>query len=762
MNASESSVADATEKSNRSAIRDLLKKQRDVNAPQADGMTALHWAAYHDDLETVQVLVDSKANVDVANRYGVTPLSIACQNGSAPIVELLLERGADPRTTLRGGETVLMTAARTGKPGPVDALIKRGADVNAKERRGQTALMWAAADGHTGVVELLIKAGADVRAKSPDSGFNAFFFAVREGRTDVVRALLKAGVDVNEAMEPLKPSGKSPSKGTSALILAVENGHFDLAVTLLEAGADPNDQRSGYTALHVMTWVRKPNRGEDDGAPPPLGSGNLSNLQFIRKLVEHGADVNARLKNGKGGPGLYSKAGATPFLMAAATADVVLMRLLVELGADPSLTNIDSCTPLMVVCGIGVGSAAANEVAGEEPEVLEAAQLLLELGADVNAVDKNGETAMHGAAYKNLPKVVQFLTDHGAKVALWNQKNKYGWTPLLIAEGHRPGNFKPSAETITALHRVMPADGVAPSVYGSKPAPGNTSYSTDEAKKTGSPTVKRDIEYARADGRSLKLDLYVPDSKARPPLIVWVHGGAWRSGSKADMPLDALVARGYAIASVDYRLSTEAKFPAQIHDIKAAIRFLRAHCNEWNLSGDRIIVAGNSAGGHLAALVGVSNRNADLEGKTGDDLDRSSSVQGAISFYGASDLTTILSQSTPHGLSVRVPALDLLLGGQPKDCLALARLASPVFHVDPSDPPLLLLHGDRDPQMPIDQSYQLRAACEKANAPVQFVVVTGAVHGGGEFYDEERLAIVEKFLNGSDESRAQNVLQKAP
>jgi ankyrin repeat protein len=246
-------------------------------------------------------------------------------------------------------------------------------------------------------------------------------------------------------------------------MLTVENWHFDLAITLLEAGADPNDQRSGFTALHALTWVRKPNRGDDpDGEPPPIGSGKLNSLQFARKLIEQGADVNARLKSGRGGPGSYSRIGATPFLMAAATADLAYMRLLIELGADPSLANKDNCTPLMVACGIGVGGAAANEVAGTEPEVLEAAKLLLDRGADVNAVDANGETAMHGAAYKNLPQVIGFLAEHGAKIDVWNRTNKYGWTPLMIAEGHRPGNFKPSAETIAALRRVMLAAGVKP------------------------------------------------------------------------------------------------------------------------------------------------------------------------------------------------------------------------------------------------------------------------------------------------------------
>ena len=457
-----SPLADAAEKSERASIRTLLKQHADVNLPQADGMTALHWASLRDDFETAKVLLGAKAKANATNRYSTTPLSLACQNGSTAMVELLLAHSADPNTTLRGDETVLMTAARTGKAGVVKALISHGAKVDAKERRGQTALMWAAANGNAEVVGLLLKAGADIRATLPDSGFTPLLFAAREGRAEVVRALLKAGADVNAVTDPLKPNAKGPSKGTSALILAVENGHYELALSLVEAGADPNDQRSGYTPLHVMTWVRKPNRGEDDGQPPPLGSGILSSVQFIRSLVERGAEVNSLLATGKGGAGLFSKVGATPFLMAAATADAPYMRLLLELGANPSLANAEGCTPLMVACGIGVGSAAANEVAGEEPEVLEAAQLLLKLGADVNAVDANGETAMHGAAYKNMPNVVHFLAEHLAKVEIWNRKNKYGLDPLGIAEGRRPGNFKPDAVTIDALRNVMIAAGVTP------------------------------------------------------------------------------------------------------------------------------------------------------------------------------------------------------------------------------------------------------------------------------------------------------------
>jgi uncharacterized protein len=284
---------------------------------------------------------------------------------------------------------------------------------------------------------------------------------VREGRTDVVRILLKAGADVNEAMKPKGSSARSPVPGTTSLILAVENGHFELAVALLEAGADPNDQRSGFTALHVLTWVRKPNRGDDvSGDPAPIGSGTLSSLQLVDKLVEHGADVNARLKRGASGRGVLGRAGATPFLLAAMTADVSLMKTLVKLGADPRLPNAQHCTPLMAAAG--VGSLAPGEEAGTEDEAIEAVKLALELGNDVNVVDDNGETAMHGAAYKSLPRVVELLAGKGAKIEVWNRKNKYGWTPLSIAEGHRPGNFKPSPETIAALHRVMRAAGVSP------------------------------------------------------------------------------------------------------------------------------------------------------------------------------------------------------------------------------------------------------------------------------------------------------------
>jgi len=458
--ASDAPLADAAEGQDWAQVRRLLGEKTPVDQAQIDGMTALHWAAYHDELEPAQVLLTAGADAKAANRYGVTPLSIACTNGNGEIVELLLGAGADPNTTLRGGQTVLMIAARTGRLAPVKALLAHGARVGAKEKGGQTALMWAAADGHADVVQALLEAGADFRTPLP-SGFTPLLFAVREGRLDVAQVLIKAGADVNEAMRPERRPARAARPGTAPLMLAVENGHFELAVALLEAGADPNDQRSGFAPLHAITWVRKPSRGDgEDGDPAPAGSGQLGSLDFVRQLVARGADVNLRLKRGASGRGVLRRAGATPFLLAAHTADVPLMKLLLELGADPTIPNADKCPPLLAAAGIG--TLAPGEQAGTEPEVIEALELLLALGADVNAVDDNAETAVHAAAYKSLPQVVELLAARGAKIETWNKPNKYGWTPLVIAHGYRPGNFKPAAETIAALERVMLAAGVTP------------------------------------------------------------------------------------------------------------------------------------------------------------------------------------------------------------------------------------------------------------------------------------------------------------
>jgi ankyrin repeat protein len=472
----EARLADATKHMDRASIRALLQQHIDVNTPQIDGSTALHWAAYQDDLETVELLLAAGANVKAANRYGVTPLSLACTNGNGEMVERLLKAGADPNTALPGGETALMTAARTGKVGAVNALLSHGADVHAKEStHGQTAIMWAAAEGNAEAVEALIKGGADFRAHL-DSGFTPLLFAVREGRINVVQTLRKAGADVNETVLTSHKAGRrpgnagsAPAAGCSALVLAVANGHFELASFLLDAGADPNAALPGWTALHTISWVRKSGGGDND--PAPEGSGNMTSLELVKKLAAKGANLNARMTK-KISVGLTSlnTSGATPFFLAARTADAELMRTLAALGADTRLPNADHSTPLMAAAGLGTRSP--GEDAGTESEVLEAMQVALDLGSDLNAVDDNGETAMHSAAYKNLPLAVQFLAGKGARIEIWNKKNTYGWTPLRIAEGYRFGNFKPSPETEAAIRRILTAAGVTiveePAAAGSR------------------------------------------------------------------------------------------------------------------------------------------------------------------------------------------------------------------------------------------------------------------------------------------------------
>ena len=255
----------------------------------------------------------------------------------------------------------------------------------------------------------------------------------------------------------------------------------------------------------------------------------------------------------------------------------------------------------------------------------------------------------------------------------------------------------------------------------------------------------KDLVYARVDGKELALDLYLPAGVPSPPLLVWVHGGAWTTGSKVSVP-PVFVANGFAVASVDFRQSTEARFPAQVHDIKAAIRYLRANAPTYGYRADKIAIAGDSSGGHLAALVGVTNGHRELEGTVGDNPKQSSSIQAIVSYYGASDLRTILAQSTPFGLNMRRPALERLLGALPDQVPELAALASPVSHVDAQDPPLMLLHGDQDPQMPINQSHELQGAYEKLGLDVTFLVVHGAGHGGAVFYSPAYMKPVLEFL----------------
>lgn len=456
-------LSTAVEKQDWSAVSSQINAKSDLNVAQADGMTALHWAAYHDRSDVVTKLLAAGAKAEVANRYGITPLLLACVNGSEEIVRALLAAGADANVKQRGGETALMVASRTGRLGAVRALTEKGAKIDAQDSTDQTALMWAAAEGHVEIIDLLVKNGAEIEHRLK-SGFTAWLFAAREGKAEAVKKLLQLGADVHdEIITKDKTGGRDAPNGTSAVLLAVENGHFELAMEIIKAGADPNDMRSGFTALHALTWVRKPPHGDDEaGQPPPDTHGKLSSLDFIREIAKAGAKIDAVLnKSAKArASGSISFQGATPFLLACRNADLPMMKLLVELGADPHKPNADGSTPLMAAAGLGC--YAPDEEAGTEDECVAACDYLISLGADVNAVDKKGQTAMHGTAYKSLPKVVRLLAAKGAKIDVWNRKNDKGWTPLLIAQGFRPGNFKPSAPTITAISEIMLAHGIQP------------------------------------------------------------------------------------------------------------------------------------------------------------------------------------------------------------------------------------------------------------------------------------------------------------
>ncbi len=287
------------------------------------------------------------------------------------------------------------------------------------------------------------------------------------------RVLIEKGIDVNAPIQRRDRSteGANPNyilyrpmpKGTSPLLLAVQNGHFELAIALVEAGANPNDVQMGFSPLHILSAVRKPDSSDVSDPSLPAGSGNLTSLQFAREIVKRGANVNLRLdKSAPRFPATSSRIdtpGATPFLLAADRADVPLMRVLLELGADPLLPNFNNTTPLMAAAGLG--TTEPLEEAGEEVEALEAVKMLLDLGGDINAVDGNGDTAMHGAAYGAYPGVVKLLAERGADPQIWKEKNKFGRTPLFIAEGYQGRLPRPDVPTIDAVTKLMVAAGLS-------------------------------------------------------------------------------------------------------------------------------------------------------------------------------------------------------------------------------------------------------------------------------------------------------------
>lgn len=447
----QSTLADLAENQQWEELTKALPKAKDVDSTQGDGMTALHWAAWHGHVDSVVALLNQQADIEATTEYQVTPLSLACERGHSSIIRLFTNLDVDVEAARMGKERPLMLAARNGDPESVFHLIDHGAKLDAKEVKGQTALMWAAAAGNVEAVDELVKAGADVNVALPKSGFTAFHFAARQGKTKVVEQLLEAGVDINAVMETNKTGGRNPRKNMSALLIAIESGHLELALRLVELGADPNDQRSGFAPLHAISWVRKTQVGDNpSGDPAPRITGSVSSLEFVRLMIEAGADVDLKIAKGKSpGKVKLNRKGMTPFLFAASTADIPMMKLLLELGADSNTTNADDCTAMMACAGVGV--VAVGEEPGTEEEVNEGIRMLERLGVNPNAVDANGETAMHGAAYRNYPSTVKVLTELGATPKVWDRKNKYGWTPRMIASGKRPGSLKPSPETIAAL-----------------------------------------------------------------------------------------------------------------------------------------------------------------------------------------------------------------------------------------------------------------------------------------------------------------------
>ena len=443
--AAQGSLVDAARTGDAAAVRALLARKADVHLAAADGTTALHWAVQHDDLATVEALLRAGAKVGAATRLGVTPLQLAATNGSAVVVTRLLAAGADPNTALPDGETVLMTASRTGAADAVRALLDRGADLRRKEpARGQTALMWAAAENNAAVVTLLMERGADLKERSKSGSFTPFLFAVRGGHVEASKALLDAGANVNETMPD----------GTSALVLAVINAHYELASFLLDRGANPNADGQGWTALHQIAWSRRHNAGFN--LPGPVATGGIDSVDLVRKLVAKGADVNARQKKEPrdGNRNMLNRLGSTPFLLAAKADDVPLMRVLLECGANAGISTNNGTTPLMAAAGVGIWAPGENP--GTHEEALAAVKLAFESGGgDVNAIDKEGETALHGAVYRGgaIP-VIQFLIDKGARLDVANKK---GWTPLTAADGveYTPAVLKRYPEAAALLRRTM-------------------------------------------------------------------------------------------------------------------------------------------------------------------------------------------------------------------------------------------------------------------------------------------------------------------
>lgn len=474
-------LLDAVKSENASAVKAALEQGANITAADPDGSTALHWAAQRNNDEIVAALLAAGAKADAKTRFNMTPLALAAMNGNAKMIGRLLDAGADANGTSNEGQTVLMTAALNGNSDAVKLLIQRGAKVNAVEPyKGQTAMMFAAGEGNAKAIEQLIEFGGDVNVKSK-GGYTAFLFAVRNRHMDAMKILLAHGAKVNEAA----PDGTGP------LNMAIVNAYFDVASMLLDNGADPNQADPRGSALHSTIWMRRPGAPweaaalAEDPEGPPKQTGNVTALELAKKLLDKGANPNTRVewkeqrfskslgatRNPPGinlGRHFLSFNGSTPFYNAARNGDAPMMRLLLQYGADPKITNAQGVTPLMVAACLDYyeGETPGPFTGVPEAERLEAVKLALETGGDINAktnfgdypmeggaeftlktyptnIDKlldlgvgdprfNGMTAMHGAVISNQPSIVQYLIDQGAKLDATNQ---LGWTPLMITKG---------------------------------------------------------------------------------------------------------------------------------------------------------------------------------------------------------------------------------------------------------------------------------------------------------------------------------------
>jgi ankyrin repeat protein len=445
-------LVQAVKAGDRATALTLATDATEVAAAEADGTTALHYAVQRNDAELVERLVRTGADVNAANRYAVTPLKLAAVNGDAKLLATLLDAGGDVNAVGKDGETLLMTVARGGHVAAAQLLLERGAEVDARELwHGQTALMWAAAQGHPAMLRELIAHGADVNARSneeewerqrtseprdkwlPPGGLTPLLFAARENCLACVPVLVEAGADVN-ATTP---------DGISAVVIALINGHFDVAGALLEAGTDPNlADYTGRTALYAaidFNTMVKSNR-----PAPKVLENRLTGLDVARMALERGADVNARqtrlapyrAKLDRGNDGMLG-AGTTAFLRAAKAGDVPAMKLLLEHGADPTLGPTRSgISPLMAAAGLGTTEADTTGRQKTQAQAIEAIQLLLDRGIDVNAQASDGQTAVHGAAMQGYDDVIRFLAAQGAKL---DTPDKDGFTPLDVALGKAGG-----------------------------------------------------------------------------------------------------------------------------------------------------------------------------------------------------------------------------------------------------------------------------------------------------------------------------------